>query len=616
MNMETKVIIIGGGPAGLTAAYELSKVGMQASVLEKDTIVGGISRTEQYNGFYFDIGGHRFFTKVAAVRQFWHDVLPDGEFLRCARLSRIYYNKKFFYYPLRPINALFGLGIWNSILIFLSYLWAHTFPELPEDNFERWVTNRFGKRLYRIFFKTYTEKVWGMPANEIAAEWVAQRIKGLSLLVALKNALVKEPANKKNVVTTLIDSFEYPKFGPGMMWETVAELVKKRGHAIHMGTDVEKITWSKTKVLSVHGNKQTHVAEFTGTHFVSSMPIRELIQKLDPPVPDKVLEAANQLKYRDFLTVALMVNKKELFPDNWIYIHDPDVQVGRIQNFKNWSPHMVPDALKTCLGLEYFCFEGDGLWTMADEQLIELAKKEISALGFAHPHEVEDGRVVRMPKAYPVYDGTYRAALQTVRGFLDTLDNLQVVGRNGMHKYNNQDHSMLTAMLAVENILGSHHNLWDVNADQEYHEEITSEAGQRRKELAILESTQPTVPIPVPALSSAETSLVQTFSRMDKLGFATALGAVSGFAIFMATLWLVVKGGATVGPHLQLLGQYFFGYTVSISGAFIGAVYCFVWGFLWGWLFAYIRNFILGYAVYRIKKEMELLSFTDFLDHY
>src|SRR6185503_8396889 len=443
------VVIIGAGPAGLTAAYDLCKADVSSVVLEKDNVVGGISRTVNYKGYHFDIGGHRFFTKVKAVEKMWYDVLSEGQFLRRGRLSRIYYNKKFFYYPLRASNALLGLGIWNSALIFLSYLRAQMFPEKPEDTFEQWISNRFGKRLYRIFFKTYTEKVWGIPCNQIMAEWAAQRIKGLSLHAAVKNALIQKQHTKGDVIKTLIDAFDYPEFGPGMMWETVKKIVERDGSEIRFNAGVEKILWSEGAVDAVQVVVDGKPETIEGTHFISTMPIRELIQKFDPPAPDHVLKAAEALNYRDFLTVALVINQRELFPDNWIYIHDSDVKVGRIQNFKNWSPSMVPDPDKTCLGLEYFCFEGDGLWTMSDADLIELGRKELGILGLANPADVEDGSVVRMPKAYPVYDGTYAEALRVVREFLAEVPNLQLVGRNGMHKYNNQDHSMLTAMLAV-----------------------------------------------------------------------------------------------------------------------------------------------------------------------
>lgn len=489
---DVRVVIIGAGPAGLTAAYQLCKAGMRSVVLEKDHVVGGISRTVKHAGFHFDIGGHRFFTKVKAVEDMWREVLA-GDLLRRQRLSRIYYRKKFFYYPLRPANALLNLGMWNAIRILLSYLKAQAFPGKREDTFEQWVSNRFGKRLYEIFFKTYTEKVWGIPCNEITAEWAAQRIKGLSLLTALKSAFLKGTNEGSGAIKTLIDAFDYPRFGPGQMWETVARTVTQQGTELRLGSDVAAIFWDPNRVTGVIAEKDGQAEQLDGTHFISSMPIRELLQRFVPDVPARVLKAANALNYRDFLTVALVVDQPDLFPDNWIYVHDQDVKLGRIQNFKNWSPDMVPDQRKTCLGLEYFCFEGDGLWTMSDADLIELGKREIEILGLAKASDVEDGAVVRMPKAYPVYDSQYAEALGVVREFIGGIENLQLVGRNGMHRYNNQDHSMLTAMLAVKNILGGKHDLWDVNADQDYHEEVTGNE-QSLHDLELVAATQPRVP--------------------------------------------------------------------------------------------------------------------------
>ena len=492
-------IIIGAGPAGLTAAYELCKAGVQSVVLEKGMMVGGLARTIDYKGYLFDIGGHRFFTKVKSVEDMWHTILPDGDFTPRQRLSRIYYNKKFFYYPLRLPNALFGLGFWESFRILLSYFQAQCFPEKQEHTFEQWVSKRFGKRLYTIFFKTYTEKVWGVPCSEITSDWAAQRIKGLSLMVALKNAVTKpHTTDKGKIVKTLINSFDYPKRGPGMMWEKVADTVQQNGSRVRLGAAVEKILWKDNLVDAVEIRIGSQRELVKGTHFISSMPIRELIQQFEPPVPEEVLKAALKLKYRDFLIVALIINKADVFPDNWIYIHDPDVRVGRIQNFKNWSPHMVPDARKTFLGLEYFCFQGDGLWTLTDRELIELGTRELELLGLVRASEVKEGVVVRVPKAYPVYDSTYRQSLETIRQFLSRFENLQLVGRNGMHKYNNQDHSMLTAMLAVKNIMGARYDLWKVNVDQEYQEEVRSHAEKGADEFALLASTQPRVPERVP----------------------------------------------------------------------------------------------------------------------
>jgi protoporphyrinogen oxidase len=583
-----KVVVIGGGPAGLTASYKLSKAGVESVILEKEQTVGGISRTTNYKEYYFDIGGHRFFTKIKEVEDMWKEVLGD-DFLQRKRLSRIYYKKKFFFYPLRPFNALFGLGIWDSFLIGASYLYASVCPSREEKTFEQWVSNRFGRRLFSIFFKTYTEKVWGISCSEIRAEWAAQRIKGLSLISALKNSLIKSQnttGDKRNVIKTLIDEFNYPKFGPGMMWGAVADNVQRNGSRVWLGAEVVAIRWSKDRVEAVEVRRNGEIEVVSGTDFISSMPISEAIQKFKPVVPKEVLDAANDLKYRDFLTVALIVNKADIFPDTWIYIHDPNVKVGRIQNFKNWSPYMVPSQDKTCLGLEYFCFEGDSLWTTPDDELMELGKRELETLGFVKREDVEDGTVVRMPKAYPVYDSTYRKSLDVVRRFLDRLKNFQVVGRNGQHKYNNQDHSMLTAMMAAQNVLGANHDLWRVEGEEEYHEEIT------------------------------EKVLMRAFARMDKLGFATASGSVCGMLVFLATIFLILKGGHVAGPGLQLLSQYFFGYTVTVTGAFIGMAYSFWWGFLFGWLFVYLRNFFAAFFIYRVKRRVELLRFMDFLDHF
>jgi protoporphyrinogen oxidase len=491
-NSKKRVVIIGAGPAGLTAAYELCKEGVPSVVLEKDDVVGGISRTVNYKGYLFDIGGHRFFTKVKAVDDMWREVLGEHKFLRRSRLSRIYYNKKFFFYPLKATNALFGLGLWNCLMMVVSYAQAQMFPAKNERSFEDWICNRFGRRLYETFFKTYTEKVWGLPCNEISADWAAQRIKGLSLVATIKNALFASQVKQKgDIIKTLIDAFDYPEKGPGMMWEMVAESIQKRDSELKMQSSVEKIYWKKGMVTALDIEVDGQHERISGTDFISSMPIQELVRKMDPVPPAEVRAAADQLGYRDFLTVSLIVNKADLFQDNWIYIHDSDVKVGRIQNFKNWSPSMVPDPEKTCLGLEYFCFEGDGLWTMKDMDLIDLGTKELGMLGLVDPADVEDGAVVRMPKAYPVYDGSYVTAVDTIREFLAGMPNLHLVGRNGMHKYNNQDHSMLTAMLSVKNILGANYDVWGVNVDNEYHEEMQEPSGS---DLAILGSTQPLVP--------------------------------------------------------------------------------------------------------------------------
>ena len=472
MSGPENVLIIGGGPAGLTAAVELCRRNVPVTVLEKDKLVGGIARTESYKGYHFDIGGHRFFTKIGEVEKFWKDILgPD--FITRPRISRIFYEGKFFDYPLKAFNALANLGIVTSIEVVLSYLQSQLVPYPREDTFEEWVSNRFGKKLYNIFFKTYTEKVWGIPCSEIRAEWAAQRIKGLNLPVAVWNAIFG-PVGGKGAIKTLIEQFEYPRLGPGMMWAKAAEVVTARGHAVLMETDAVKLKHANGRVTEViaQNHTGTHAQRLTGAHVISSMPIAELIEKLDPPPPPEVLAAARGLAYRDFLTVVLIVKQAHLFHDNWIYIHSPEVRVGRIQNFKNWSPEMVPDPGMTSLGLEYFCTEGDDLWRMTDGDLIELGKHEMAQIGLVRAKDVVDGTVVRQLKAYPVYNATYAGYLQTIKDYLATFSNLQTVGRNGLHKYNNQDHSMLTAMLAVRNVLGEVHDLWDVNTERSYHEEI------------------------------------------------------------------------------------------------------------------------------------------------
>jgi len=472
-----RVVIAGAGPAGLTAAYELCRAGVTSTVLEADSVVGGISRTVERDGWRFDIGGHRFFTKVPEVEALWHEILPDEDFLLRPRLSRIFYQGKYFDYPLKAMNALKNLGLIEAVLCVLSYGWARVRPPKDQTNYEGWLVARFGWRLYRTFFKTYTEKVWGVPVSSMPADWAAQRIKNLSLMSAIINALT--PSRNQKDITSLIEEFQYPKYGPGMMWERCTEQVEAQGTEVRMKTKVVGVKYADGRAHTVvtearDGNR----TEVPADHVISSMPFPHLIRAMDPPAPAEVLAAADDLQFRDFLTIALVVPESAGFPDNWIYIHAPEVKVGRIQNFGSWSPYLVKDG-RTCLGLEYFVFEGDELWNAKDEDLIEMGAKELGVLGLVDPSAVQAGYVVRMPKAYPTYDEFYRTNVEVMREWLESAaPNVHPVGRNGMHKYNNADHSMFTAMLTVQNILGQgDHDIWAVNVEEEYHEESSSKDG-------------------------------------------------------------------------------------------------------------------------------------------
>ncbi len=489
-----RVHVIGAGPAGLTAAYHLTRRGVATSVIEADTTVGGISRTVQHRGFRFDIGGHRFFTKVAAVRAIWHDLL-GAELLTRPRLSRIFFDGRYFDYPLKPVNVLRQLGPRAAARIAVSYAAARARPIRPEVSFEDWVVNRFGRELFELFFKAYTEKVWGLPCSVISAQWAAQRIKGLSLWVAVREMLITPFRRRATAVRSLIEEFEYPRFGPGQLWEACAARVRDTGGELLLDAPVVAVHHDGHRVEALDVVCANAVRRMPVEAVISTMPLRTLIEAISPSAPPHVRHMASRLNYRDFVTVALVIDRADLFPDNWIYVHDARVRLGRIQNFKNWSPEMVPSPDLTCLGLEYFCTAGDSLWSMSDADLIALASEEIGRLGLADAALVRDGVVVRVPKAYPVYDGHHVAALDALRDYLAGFSNLQLAGRNGLHKYNNQDHAMITGILAAEALLGRAVDPWTVNVEDAYLEEDHPFAS--RDEIEALLRTQPPVPEPL-----------------------------------------------------------------------------------------------------------------------
>ncbi len=466
---RSPILVLGGGPAGLTAGYLLGQAGRKAIVLEAEDQVGGIAKTVEQDGYRFDLGGHRFFTKSVEVETLWHEVL-GGEFLLRPRMSRIYWNNRYLDYPLRGPDVIRKLGPFELARCMGSYLRAALRRNKVDDSLEDWVSNRFGRRLFELFFKSYTEKVWGVPTSEIRAEWAAQRIKGLSFFSAAKAAFF----GNKDEVKSLISEFNYPRFGPGQMWDAMTDAIRAQGGEVRLEERVEALEIAGGRVVRVTAGGETFDDP---PAVISSLPLREVVEMASPPPPQVVLDAARGLRYRDFLTVALVVDGEDLFPDNWIYIHEPGVRVGRIQNFRSWSPWMVPDADKACVGLEYFCFAGDDLWTMADDDLVDLAAGELEALRLAPKSRVDRGYATRVPKAYPIYDADYAERVATIRAWLDGIENLQQVGRNGLHRYNNSDHSMLTAMRAVDNLLaGAHHDIWEVNAESVYHEtDVTDE---------------------------------------------------------------------------------------------------------------------------------------------
>ncbi len=484
---NSRVAVIGGGPAGLTGAYEVQKLSDTHTpiVLEAGDLVGGIARTESHNGFRFDIGGHRFFTKIEEVEKIWWEVCGD-EFVTRPRLSRIYFRGKYFDYPLRIFNALGNLGPIEAARIMLSYAKWQLFPHKVEETFEQWVINRFGRRLYSHFFKSYTEKVWGVPCTEIRADWAAQRIKNLSLIKAVWNAI-----SGANDTASLIEEFQYPRLGPGQMWEMMRDRIREDGGEVRMKSFVKQVNRDGMRVTSIDVVEED---PDTGEHkeynleadeFLNTMAVRDLIHCMNPPPPQEVIDAANRLKYRDFMIVTLVLDHADPFPDNWIYIHGEDVKVGRIQNFRAWSKDMMANEDQASIGMEYFLNWDEPMWEMDDQDLIKMAGEELEKIGLAPAASVVDGAIIRQPKAYPVYDSEYADALDVIKKWLVQLENFQTVGRNGLHRYNNQDHSMLSAMFAARNIASDAGlDVWDVNVERSYHEEFQTKPYEAKTERA------------------------------------------------------------------------------------------------------------------------------------
>jgi protoporphyrinogen oxidase len=580
-------VIIGAGPAGLTAGYALAGAGVRSTILERGGQVGGISRTDCYRGWRFDLGGHRFFSKSPIVRQIWQTVLGEDLLLR-RRLSRIYCNGHFFDYPLRAANVVAGLGPVETLLVAASYLRARLSPSRPETTFEQWVTNRFGRRLYETFFKAYTEKVWGIPCTEISADWAAQRIKNLCFMEAARNAVFGSRRSRDTqAIPTLLEQFHYPRLGPGMFWERCESILSGSGSRTLRGVEAREVHHDGRAVRFVRAvDRDGLTTDLPADQCISSMPVGELVRALRPLPPAEVLRAADSLRYRDFLTVVLIVDREDVFPDNWIYIHSPGLRMARIQNFKNWSPEMVPDQSTTSLGLEYILSEADELWSRPDQQLIELGIGECESLGFVRAHEVADATVVRMRKAYPVYDHGAARNVAVIRAYLERFENLQTIGRNGLHRYNNMDHSMLTGICAAGNALGERRDVWAVNTDEEHHEEMKG----------------PRAGAPSGMTPPVEAMLESAFAPLDATALGVAAGVVCGALLLLASILLLARGGQNVGAHLALLGHFLIGYSMSWPGILLGTAEATVLGGLLGWGFARMHNLFLSAYVRLVRR--------------
>jgi len=558
---------------------------MRPIIFEQLDYVGGISRTETRNDYRIDIGGHRFYTKSESINQIWRHMLGK-DLLSVSRLSRIYYNGKFFHYPFKLTNVIFNLGLKESIHFFLSYLRVQLFPYRQEKTFEEWVTNRFGRRLFNTFFKSYTEKVWGIPCQMITADWARQRIKGLSLLSALTNALLGVQNAK-----SLINQFLYPTNGSGMMWQQMRQFIEQAGGEVHLNSKITRIKCLNNRITHIILLHNQETMQLSATNVISSIPITSLVRMLDINKTSQIESAVESLSYRALLIINLIIDKENVFPDQWIYIHTPGVKVGRIQNWKNWSSAMVPDPEKSCIGMEYFCSRGDEMWVAQDALLVEKATDELMQLGFIQSTaEVKDGWVVRQAKAYPVYKGAYQQNLDQIVQFLSKIDNLQTVGRNGRYQYNNMDHSMTSGMLAANNIDSNIFNPIDLINKEEYLEEM--------KEHAL-----------------SEQDFLYLFAKMDKNALGISIGVIFGLITGLATLIVVFKGDAAIRFYFSLMSQFYWGYKVTFFGAVVGFSYSFLCGFLLGWVYAFLRNACMVLLLLYAKKKTEIIKLSDILNY-
>jgi protoporphyrinogen oxidase len=587
MTAGKNIIIIGAGPAGLAAALELTRNGFKPVIIEKTAAVGGMARTEKHGNFLFDIGGHRFFTRDENIRRLWNDVLGK-DFSSVNRLSRIFYQDRLINYPLSFFNVLYHLGFVESILILSSYLKTKFDGKKEENTFEQWIRGRFGERLYRKFFKPYTEKVWGLPCDQIRSDWAAQRIKGLSLTEALYDALFNS-----RKADSLISRFQYPLMGSGMMWQALLERVTTAGGDILFNAEAVDLKIEKGRIQSLTMKRGDVLESSAVDHLISSMPINHLVKLLGPQAPPDVSDAARALSYRNFIMVLLIVARRHIFPDQWIYLHGSTVKAGRIQNFKNWSSALVPDPEKTSVGMEYFCNADEEIWHLPDSDLIALAGEELVRLGFAKSSEIVDACVVRQPQAYPIYDSGYRERINGIKYYLESIDNLQTIGRGGTYRYSNMDQAMQSGIMAAQNMMGAAHPLWDGGTTDEYLE-AEEKTNIKRRETRVL--------------------LRQTFTLMDQTAFGAATGLTAGLLIWFITVWPIIRGDSIITPYLGLISNYFLGYTVTFGGALIGFGYGFIWGFCFGWIFGFLRNAFIRFYIHRLRKKIEAVAIRNIMD--